>query len=63
MAMADTDGRKRWIPAGRHAWRSPELRALGNLSDFVRAGHAFGKSGAPADGASTPGGEEMDQMG
>ena len=41
------------------AWRSPELRELGNLRDFVRTGNAFGKSGAPADGASDPGGESM----
>jgi hypothetical protein len=41
------------------AWKSPELRELGNLRNFVRTGHAFGKSGAPADGESDPGGESM----
>ncbi|HUF47555.1 MAG TPA: hypothetical protein VMM93_07030 [Vicinamibacterales bacterium] len=51
--------RKSSNPHPKAAWRSPELRELGNLRDFVRTGHAFGKSGAPADGASDPGGESM----
>lgn len=41
------------------SWRSPELRELGNLRDFVQAGNAFGKSGTPSDGNSDPGGESM----
>lgn len=40
-------------------WQSPRLQELGNLRDFVQTGHAFGKSGAPADGESDPGGESM----
>jgi len=40
-------------------WRAPKLDALGNLRDFVRTGHAYGKSGGTADGSSTPGGETM----
>jgi hypothetical protein len=45
--------------AGKPVWRSPRLEELGNLRDFVRTGFANGKSGAPSDGASTPGGESM----
>ncbi|MGQ0734852.1 MAG: hypothetical protein ACT4QD_14505 [Acidobacteriota bacterium] len=45
--------------SGKPVWRSPRLEELGNLRDFVRSGNAFGKSGAPADGSSDPGGESM----
>lgn len=40
-------------------WRAPKVDDLGNLRDFVRTGHAFGKTGGPSDGSSTPGGEAM----
>ena len=40
-------------------WSTPRLEELGNLRDFVRTGNANGKSGAPSDGASMPGGESM----
>ncbi len=43
----------------KRQWRAPRLQELGNLRDFVQTGHAFGKSGAPSDGESTPGGESM----
>ena len=45
--------------AEKREWRAPRLQELGNLRDFVQAGHAFGKSGGPADGTSDPGGESM----
>ena len=45
--------------ASKRAWQSPRLEELGNLREFVRSGQANGKSGAPADGASMPGGESM----
>jgi len=57
--MANMDGRTRSGQAGRSTWRTPELRELGNLSDFVRSGNAFGKSGAPADGSSSGNDESM----
>ncbi len=56
--MEDMD-RTRLGTAGRTAWRTPELKELGNLSDFVRSGNAFGKSGAPADGSSSGNDEAM----
>ena len=40
-------------------WRTPELRELGNLRNFVQTGHAYGKSGGAGDGESNPGGETM----
>ena len=43
----------------RAIWQRPKLQELGNLRDFVQAGNAYGKSGAPADGSSDPGGESM----
>ena len=43
----------------RAVWQRPTLQELGNLRDFVQVGNAFGKSGAPADGSSDPGGESM----
>ena len=45
--------------ASKRVWRSPRLEELGNLREFVRTGQANGKSGAPSDGASMPGGESM----
>ena len=44
------------------AWRTPRLQELGNLRSFVQSGNAFGKSGAPGDGESDPGGESMVMM-
>jgi hypothetical protein len=41
-------------------WCSPELRELGNLTDFVQSGNAFGKSSTHSDGMSMPGGEAKD---
>lgn len=40
-------------------WQTPRLAELGSLRAFVQTGHAFGKSGAPSDGSSDPGGESM----
>lgn len=40
-------------------WCNPELRELGNLTDFVQTGNAFGKSIVRTDGRSMPGGESM----
>ena len=45
--------------SGKLEWRTPRLQELGNLRNFVQSGHAFGKSGGPADGSSDPGGEAM----
>ena len=61
--MADTDLMGQ--PAlHKRAWRTPQLVALGNLRDFVRAvpSKAVGKSGPDADGGSDPGAEEMFSM-
>lgn len=44
------------------AWSSPRLQELGNLSDFVKVGHAFGKSQVTDDGNAEAGGESMLQM-
>ena len=44
---------------GRRLWLSPKLQELGNLRDFVRMGHAYGKSGAFGDGKANCGGEAM----
>jgi hypothetical protein len=49
--------------AQKLAWRSPRLEELGNLRDFVRVGHAFGKSVLTDDGNADAGGESMPQMG
>lgn len=40
-------------------WQTPKLQELGNIRRLVQTGHAYGKSGGPTDGASTPGGESM----
>ena len=57
--MAGVDDSARHVGARKPTWRSPQLKELGNLRDFVQTGHAFGKSGTPSDGNSTPGGESM----
>lgn len=58
MAASNNSPASEVTPAKR-AWRSPRLEELGNLREFVRSGQANGKSGAPSDGASMPGGESM----
>jgi hypothetical protein len=40
-------------PKGKAEWRRPKVEELGNLKDFVRSGHAFGKSGTHIDGSSS----------
>jgi len=45
------------------AWKTPTLDELGNLRDFVRTGHAYGKSVLTDDGNAMAGGESMPQMG
>jgi hypothetical protein len=62
MTMARTEGMTTGQGSEKRQWRAPRLRELGNLRDFVQTGHAFGKSGAPADGESDPGGESMTMM-
>jgi len=49
-------------PAARPAWSRPKLDELGNLRDFVRVGHAYGKSVLMDDGNAEAGGESMAQM-
>lgn len=44
------------------AWQRPKLDELGNLRDFVRTGHAYGKSVLTDDGNAMAGGESMPQM-
>jgi hypothetical protein len=49
-------GRNDSITAGspkKQAWQKPEVREMGYLKDFVRSGHAFGKSGPSIDGSSS----------
>lgn len=43
----------------RPEWSNPELKELGNLRDFVRTGHAYGKSVLVTDGNAMAGGESM----
>ena len=43
-------------------WRSPRLEEIGNLRNFVREGHAFGKSGVGFDGGTSGSDEAMPQM-
>jgi hypothetical protein len=57
-AMRDDAARK---GSEKRLWRTPELRELGNLRDFVQTGHAFGKSSGGSDGQSDPGGERMEK--
>ena len=57
--MASTNDSVTQDEVRKPVWRSPRLEELGNLRDFVRTGNAFGKSGTPADGNSSPGGESM----
>jgi hypothetical protein len=47
----------------RALWHAPKLQELGNLRDFVRTGHASGKSGTFGDGQANCGGEAMNQDG
>jgi len=49
-------------PAAKQVWNRPKLDELGNLRDFVRVGHAFGKSVLINDGNADAGGESMAQM-
>lgn len=46
-------------PIQKREWRRPQVEELGHLRDFVRSGHAFGKSGGPADGSSSGNDESM----
>ena len=45
--------------AEKPIWRSPKVNELGNLRNFVRTGHAFGKSKLETDGNAMAGGESM----
>lgn len=47
----------------RQTWQRPAVQELGNLRDFVRTGHAYGKSGGFQDGSSMCGGEAMTKDG
>lgn len=45
--------------AAKPAWSRPKLDELGHLRDFVRVGHAYGKSVLINDGMADAGGESM----
>jgi hypothetical protein len=56
--MGTTDSTTR-AAGDKPVWQTPKLHELGNIRRLVQTGNAYGKSGGPNDGNSTPGGESM----